>query len=155
MALGSNLGDRARTLESALSALSELPGARLLRRSTLLETAPASPADGDAFLNAAALLETTLPPEALLGALHELERAHGRERDPDRPHGGPRTLDLDLILFGELELQTPGLELPHPRFRARPFVLAPAAEVAPDLRDPVSGHTVAELLARLGSPAPR
>ena len=98
------------------------------------------------YLNAAAVGETPLPARALLDALLAIEGARGRAR----PHpNAPRTLDLDLILVGETVLDEPGLILPHPRFRERRFVLEPLAQIAPDLRDPVSGKTVGELFAAL------
>ena len=98
------------------------------------------------YLNAAAVGETSLSPHALLDALLAIERERGRER----PHvNAPRTLDLDLILFGDLVLEEPGLVVPHPRFRERRFVLKPLCAIAPDLRDPVSGRTIAELLLAL------
>ncbi len=147
VALGSNLGDRAATLRSAVAALRRLPSTRLLDASRLLATAPEAAGDGGWFLNGAALLETGLGPRALLDALLAVEARHGR-----RPrHGvrGPRTLDLDLILYGSLRQTLPGLVLPHPRFRSRSFVLAPAAEIAPRLVDPKTGYDVASLLRAL------
>src|SRR5476649_1648088 len=99
------------------------------------------------FLNAALVGETTLRARELLDALQAIEQERGRER----PYANaPRTLDLDLILFGDVVLDEPGLSVPHPRFRERRFVLEPLAEIAPTLRDPGSGCTVGELLARLG-----
>ena len=99
------------------------------------------------FLNAALVGETTLSARELLDALQAIEQERGRER----PYANaPRTLDLDLILLGDVVLEEPGLRVPHPRFRERRFVLEPLAAVAPDLRDPVSGKTVAELLAAAG-----
>lgn len=146
VAAGSNLGERGATLRAALACLGRLPRTRLLRCSSLHATPPERPEDGGPFLNAAALLETELPPAALMAELLRLERRFGRRRDRGR---GPRTLDLDLILLGSERCATRGLILPHPRFRGRRFVLAPAAEVAPGLRDPVTGHTIAALLAAL------
>ena len=99
------------------------------------------------YLNAVAVGETALPARALLDALLAIEGERGRSR----PHqNAPRTLDLDLILFGETVIDEPGLVVPHPRFRERRFVLQPLAEIASDLRDPISGKTAGELLAALG-----
>jgi 2-amino-4-hydroxy-6-hydroxymethyldihydropteridine diphosphokinase len=143
--VGSNLGDRQRHLQFARQQL-----ARLLsdfRMSSAIETAPVGVphAQGD-FLNAAAVGDISLSPHELLHALQGIEREAGRQR----PYSGAaRTLDLDLILFGTTILREPDLEIPHPRFRERRFVLQPLAEIAPDLRDPVTMLTVAELLARL------
>ena len=98
------------------------------------------------FLNAAAVGDTTLSARAFLNALLAIEQERGRERP--RPNA-PRTLDLDLILFGDAEIEEPGLEVPHPRFRERRFVLEPLSEIAPALRDPVTAKTVLELLKEL------
>ena len=119
------------------------------RLSPIIETAPVGPGtEGQpAYLNAVGVGESELPPAALLARLQEIEAAAGRTR----PYpNAPRTLDLDLILVGNEIVRTTGLQLPHPRFRARRFVLEPLAAVAPDLRDPVSGLTMRELLAQLG-----
>jgi 2-amino-4-hydroxy-6-hydroxymethyldihydropteridine diphosphokinase len=98
------------------------------------------------YLNAVVVGETALPARDLLNALLDIEREFGRER----PYAGaPRTLDLDLLLFGDAVIDEPGLQVPHPRFRERFFVLGPLAEVSPELRDPVTGLTAAELLRRL------
>ena len=115
--------------------------------SSAIETDPVDvPGVQPSFLNAAVIGDTTLSAHELFHALQNIERAAGRQR----PYpGAARTLDLDLILFGTTILREPELELPHPRFRERRFVLAPLAEIAPDLRDPVTSLTVAELLARL------
>ena len=115
--------------------------------SDAIETAAVDvPGVQPAFLNAAATGDTTLTAQALLAALLEIERAAGRERPFP---GAARTLDLDLILFGSTILQEPELTIPHPRFRERRFVLEPLAAIAPDLRDPVTSLTVAQLLTRL------
>ena len=142
IALGSNLGDRERVLREAVTALRGVIAH--LRLSRVHETDPVGVGDQPAFLNAAAVGETLLPARAFLAQLLLIEAAHGRER----PHpGAPRTLDLDLILYGDHVIaEPPALIVPHPRFRERAFVLAPLAEIAPDWRDPVSGHTVGELL---------
>ena len=142
VALGSNLGDRASHLDYAVSRLRAILGD--VRRSTAHETAPVDvPGLQPAFLNAAATGETALSARDLLDTLLAIERERGRERPF---HGAARTLDLDLILFGDAVIDEPGLQLPHPRFRERRFVLEPLAEIAPAMVDPVTGKTVAELL---------
>ncbi len=145
VALGSNLGDREALVHAAVSDLRRLLSG--LRVSRTFETEPVGiVGPRSPFLNAAAVGRTGLDPHALLAALLGIERAHGRER----PHpGASRTLDLDLIFVDDRRLDSPDLVLPHPRFRERRFVLEPLAEVAPDWRDPVTGLTVRELLARL------
>jgi len=145
IALGSNLGDRDATLTAAAAALrGVLPDLRL---SSTHETAyVGAGAAQPSYLNAVAVGETSLTAHTLLDALLEIERQFGRERPyPD----APRTLDLDLILYGDSVIDEPGLNVPHPRFRERRFVLGPLAEIAPDWRDPVTGQTVGELLERL------
>jgi 2-amino-4-hydroxy-6-hydroxymethyldihydropteridine diphosphokinase len=146
VALGSNLGDREAHLRAAASDLGALLAD--LRMSPHVDTAPVGVAPQPRFLNAAAAGWTTLPPRALLGRLLAIEAAHGRAR----PHAGaPRTLDLDLILYGSSVVEEPGLTVPHPRFRQRRFVLEPLAAIAPDMVDPVTGMRIDELLARLPS----
>jgi len=127
--LGANLGDARATLEAALAALAALPDTRLMARSSYYRTAPVD-AGGPDYLNAVAELRSGLAPEALLDALQAIEQQHGRER-PYR--NAPRTLDLDLLLVGALRLDAPRLTLPHPRLHQRAFVLAPLAELAPEL----------------------
>ena len=143
IALGSNVGDRRAHLDYAVTALRALLTNVAVYR--YYDTVPVGVSGPQAmFLNAAAVGETALAPRALLEALLAIEQERGRER----PYvNAPRTLDLDLILAGDRVVEEPGLVLPHPRFRERRFVLEPLAAVAPDLRDPVSGKTVAELLS--------
>jgi 2-amino-4-hydroxy-6-hydroxymethyldihydropteridine diphosphokinase len=145
IALGSNLGDREAHLRSACLALHALLSQ--IRVSSFLETDPVgTPGTQGKFLNGAVVGDTAMTPRGLLDALQSIERRAGRAR----PYpNAPRTLDLDLILFGDLVLSEPGLVVPHPRFRDRGFVLEPLAEIAPDLRDPVTGKTMRELLALL------
>jgi 2-amino-4-hydroxy-6-hydroxymethyldihydropteridine diphosphokinase len=141
IALGSNLGDRERLLREAITALE--PHLQQLRVSTLHETDPVGVGDQRRFLNAAATGHTTLSARDLLHTLLDIERQLGRER----PYpGAPRTLDLDLILYGDYIVNEHDLVVPHPRFRDRRFVLEPLAEIAPDWKDPVTGRTVGELL---------
>jgi 2-amino-4-hydroxy-6-hydroxymethyldihydropteridine diphosphokinase len=141
IALGSNLGDREGCLRGAAAAIGR--SVSDLRLSSLHETSPVGVGPQPMFLNAAAVGETALPARALLETLLEIERRFGR----DRPFpGAARTLDLDLILYGDDVTSEPGLVVPHPRFRQRRFVLEPLAEVAPDMRDPVTGRTIEELL---------
>jgi 2-amino-4-hydroxy-6-hydroxymethyldihydropteridine diphosphokinase len=143
VALGSNVGDRSAHLDFATFRLAGfLDG---LRVSSYLDSAPVDVSgEQPDFLNAAAIGHTALPPRELLRALLAIESERGR----DRPfHHAPRTLDLDLVLFGDRIIDEPGLIVPHPRFRDRAFVLGPLAEIAPDFVDPVTGRTVGELLS--------
>jgi len=142
--LGANLGDAPATLEAASDALAHLPGTRLLSRSSLYISAPIDAAGPD-FVNAVVALDTTLEAHALLLELQEIERSHGRQR-PYR--NAPRTLDLDLLLFGDTCIADNALTVPHPRMTQRAFVLLPLAEIAPDLRLP-DGRTIASLLPAL------
>jgi 2-amino-4-hydroxy-6-hydroxymethyldihydropteridine diphosphokinase len=145
IALGSNLGDRDAHLDFATSRLSTLLADA--QCSSRHDTAPVDVVgEQPTFLNAAVVGVTRLPPHDLLRALQEIEIERGRER----PYpNAPRTLDLDLILYGELVTTDERLVVPHARFRERRFVLEPLAEVAPDLVDPVTGLTIRELLARV------
>jgi 2-amino-4-hydroxy-6-hydroxymethyldihydropteridine diphosphokinase len=131
--LGSNLADPARQVETALQELDGLPHTRLVKRSSLYRTKPVGYADQPDFINAVAQLETGLPAERLLDELQALEVRHGRERSFPN---APRTLDLDLLLFGKLVLRTDRLTVPHPRMKERAFVLDPLREIAPDLELP-------------------
>jgi 2-amino-4-hydroxy-6-hydroxymethyldihydropteridine diphosphokinase len=133
--LGANLGDAAATLQAALAALADLPHSRLLAVSPWYASAPVD-APGPDFLNAVAELDTTLSPADLLQALQAIEQSHGRERPY---HHAPRTLDLDLLLHGQRVLDTPSLQLPHPRLHLRAFTLLPLLDLAPDLVHPDLG----------------
>jgi 2-amino-4-hydroxy-6-hydroxymethyldihydropteridine diphosphokinase len=145
VALGSNLGDRRAHLDFAVSRLKTL--LTDLRVSRYYETEPVGAREPQPhYLNAAAVGRTDLSPRALLDALLAIEQEHGRER---AGVNAARTLDLDLLLYGDAVIGEPGLVVPHPRFRERRFVLEPLAEIAPDLVDPVSRLTAAALLARL------
>lgn len=130
--LGANLGDARATLEAALRDLDAAPGLSVRRRSSFWRSAPLD-AGGPDYVNAVAELETTLVAPALLTALQALEAAHGRERPY---HNAPRTLDLDLLLYGSATIASPVLTLPHPRLHERAFVLRPLAELAPQHVDP-------------------
>jgi 2-amino-4-hydroxy-6-hydroxymethyldihydropteridine diphosphokinase len=142
--LGSNLADPQHQVRKALAALDRLPATRLLAASALYVTAPIGPQDQPDYVNAVARLETRLPPLELLAALLGIEAAQGRRRDGTR--WGPRTLDLDLLLHGDGELDLPGLRLPHPEIGHRAFVLIPLAEVAP-MGLPIPGQgTLRQLL---------
>jgi 2-amino-4-hydroxy-6-hydroxymethyldihydropteridine diphosphokinase len=147
IALGSNLGDRKGYLQSAIAALQ--PSIQNLRVSTFHDTAPVGVGPQPTFLNATAVGETSLKAQDLLDTLLAIERDLGRERPFP---GAARTLDLDLILYGDAIIdEAPSLVVPHPRFTERRFVLEPLAEIAPDWRDPVTGKTVEELLRTLSA----
>ncbi|HIK44977.1 MAG TPA: 2-amino-4-hydroxy-6-hydroxymethyldihydropteridine diphosphokinase [Leptolyngbyaceae cyanobacterium M65_K2018_010] len=147
IALGSNLGDSQHILKTALQKLAEAPEITLEAHSSFYQTAPVGPPQPD-YLNACALLWTTLSPQALLQTLLAIEQALGRVR---RQRWGPRSLDLDLLFYGDLVLMEPDLQIPHPRLRERAFVLIPLAEIASDWRDPVTGSSVQALCAALDS----
>jgi 2-amino-4-hydroxy-6-hydroxymethyldihydropteridine diphosphokinase len=148
IALGSNVGDRGAHIAFALEALGRLPGTRMLAKSTIIETAPVGPGPQGPYLNAAAVLETILPPHELLSHLLAIERQRGRERSAVR-RWGPRTLDLDLLLYGDQTIDEEGLCVPHPRLQERLFVLAPLAEILPDAVVPGLNRTVAQLLSQI------
>lgn len=164
IAIGSNLGDRADYLNAAVDDLAALPGTYILAVSGALET-PALRVGlvepGPAYLNAAAVVSTSLAARELLGCLHDIEAHRGRDRRA--PRGAPRTLDLDLLLFGDQmiddrpphaePLDRGGLVVPHPHLHERAFMLAPLAQIAPNWVVPGLGRSVAELLAALGPAA--
>src|SRR5215204_894261 len=140
--LGANLGEREAALRAALAALDALEGIDVVAVSRFRETDPVEYLDQPRFLNGAAALDTTLAPRELLDALLEVERSLGRTRDG--PRFGPRTIDLDLLLYGDESLDEPGLTVPHPRLHRRAFVLEPLAELDPGLVVP--GHGPLETL---------
>lgn len=149
IALGSNLGNRESNLRDALHRLGQLPATRLLRASDLIETkAVDSPAEAGDFLNGAALVETELSARELLDSLLRIERELGRQRSV---RNAPRTVDLDLLLYGDEVIDEPGLQVPHPRMHERAFVLWPLLQIAPKIKDPRTGEPVAEAYARLAS----
>ena len=143
--LGSNLDDPVRQVRQALQELGGLARTQLLASSSLYRTAPVGKLDQPDFINAVAMLDTALSPRELLQELLALEAHHGRVRSE---RNGPRTLDLDLLLLGDLVLHEPGLEVPHPRMHERAFVLLPLEQVSPDAVIPGRG-SVKDLKARL------
>lgn len=142
IALGSNLGDSRTILENALSAIAHTPGITLQSQSSWYQTAAVGPPQPD-YLNGCAILEVERSPQELLETLLQIEVKFGRVR---RERWGPRTLDLDIILFDDLVLDLPNLHLPHPQMSVRAFVLVPLAEIAPAWIEPISGKAIAELV---------
>jgi 2-amino-4-hydroxy-6-hydroxymethyldihydropteridine diphosphokinase len=138
LSLGSNIGDRGANLRAAIDRLGPV------RESPIYETEPVDYLDQRWFLNMAVQLETDLFPRQLLSRIQKIERELGRER---RIPKGPRTIDIDILLYADVVVRTPALEIPHPRMTERRFVLAPLAELAPNLRHPVTQLTIRELLA--------
>lgn len=147
--LGGNVGDAAGTLRLAFEQLDALPETKLLAASSLYRTAPVGGIEQADFVNAVAQIETALLPEVLLQALFVIERAHGRDRSIEE-RWGPRTLDLDLLLYGEDVINIDGLTVPHPRIAERTFVLVPLVEIAPDALIPGHGRAT-DVLAALES----
>lgn len=145
LALGSNLGDRETNLREAVRHL-ETAEIRVLRRSSIYETAPQELLDQPAFLNAVIEVETGLFPMQLLARVREVERKMGRRRITLK---GPRNIDVDILFYGRAVIATNDLEVPHPRIAQRRFVLEPLAEIAPDFRHPLTGKTAPEMLATL------
>lgn len=135
--LGANLDDPVEQVRRACLELKSLPASRVMARSPLYRSAPLGPQDQPDYINAVAALETQLPAPELLAALRAIEQQHGRRRDGSR--WGPRTLDLDILLYGDLQQATPELTLPHPGLHERAFVLYPLYDVAPELEVPGRG----------------
>ncbi|MCM1024833.1 MAG: 2-amino-4-hydroxy-6-hydroxymethyldihydropteridine diphosphokinase [Roseburia sp.] len=148
LGLGSNLGDRAEYLDGAVRALREHPLTRAVRESERIVTAPYGGVEQEDFLNSALELETLLSPEELLELLHEIENRAGRERTI---HWGPRTLDLDILFYDQLVLESDDLVIPHPDLENREFVLKPLCGLIPNYRHPLLGKTVGCLLEELKS----
>ena len=144
--IGSNLDDPERQVHRAIEALASMPETRFVRASRLYRTAPWGRTDQPAFVNAAAEIATTLSPRALLDALLAIERAQGRHRDGTR--WGPRTLDLDVLIYGDRVVDEPGLAIPHPHLADRAFVLLPLADIDPALHVPGKGR-ISELLRKV------
>ncbi len=145
LSLGSNLGDRDANLKKGLDGISKLPGVEVRAVSRCYETAPQGNPHQPCFLNMAVVVETDMPPERLLRELKGIEEQLGR---PANSHGRPRPIDIDIILWEGVTMRSNELTIPHIAFRRRRFVLVPAAEVAPDMRDPETGLSVRELVAR-------
>jgi len=149
LGLGGNVGDAAASVRQAFVALGRLPGTRLLRASRLYRTPAWGVTAQPDFVNAVAMIETTLAPTALLQELLRIERDAGRDRLADgSDRWGPRTLDLDLLLYGDAVIDVPGLSVPHPHMHERAFVLVPLLEIAPDARIP-GRAAVADALAAM------
>jgi 2-amino-4-hydroxy-6-hydroxymethyldihydropteridine diphosphokinase len=149
---GSNLGQRREQLDRALELLGFMPGVELVAVSRFHETHPVGgPAEQGAYLNGACLIETDLPPRDVLGMLFAVENTLARRRDQ---RWGERTIDLDLLLYDDLVVESPELTLPHPRMATRRFVLEPCAEIAADLRYPLSACTIRDLLDNISAPHP-
>jgi 2-amino-4-hydroxy-6-hydroxymethyldihydropteridine diphosphokinase len=144
--IGANLGDALNNVEQAIAAIARLPGAVLVRRSSLYRSAPID-AGGDDYVNAVVQLSTSLAPQVLLQQLMQLEAGFGRER---AYHNAPRTLDLDLLLVDDIQVQSELLTLPHPRMHLRAFVLAPLLEIDPAIVIPGIGPAAAMLAATAG-----
>ncbi|UGS45401.1 2-amino-4-hydroxy-6-hydroxymethyldihydropteridine diphosphokinase [Kosakonia cowanii] len=151
IALGSNLASPLDQVNAAIAALGEIPDSRIVVCSSLYRTPPLGPPDQPDYLNAAVALETTLAPEALLDHTQRIELQQGRVRKAER--WGPRTLDLDIMLFGEMAVQTARLTIPHYDMKNRGFMLWPLFEIAPDLHFP-DGESLQAVLTRLNAPKP-
>jgi len=149
IALGANLPGKRRAIADAIGRMGELPRTRLIGCGKIRSTAPVGgPPDQGRFLNTAAEIETAIGPARLLAALLTIERIMGRDRTHE-PHHGPRIIDLDLLLYGELVIESRGLILPHPRLHQRRFVLDPLCDLAPNLLHPILQKTMLDLRAAI------
>lgn len=156
LALGGNLGDRAANIREAVRLLDAMPGIRVLEMSCLYETEPVGMAEAAAnwFANAAVSIDTGLTPEELLDACLSVERQLGRERAVQGPANGysSRTMDIDILFYGDQVIREEGLQIPHPRLHERAFMLVPMLELAPNLRHPVLNRTIQEMHLALAAP---
>lgn len=139
VALGANLGDPIATVRAAIAALRKLPDSQLVATSSLYRTAPVGLKQQPDFINAVVAIDSVLPAPTLMNLLFRIEEQFGRQRSPDGARNLARTLDLDLLLYGDQVSDDPALTLPHPRMHERAFVLAPLHEIAPDLKIPNCG----------------
>lgn len=144
--MGSNLGNRAGYIDLARRQIAALSGVDFQGFSRIYETEPVGPVPQGRYLNAVAQVSTDLQPATLLVELRRIERLSGRAEENERPVWGPRTLDLDILFFGDLIIEEPGLIIPHPRCHERWFVLKPMSDIAPDMVHPVIGKTMSQLL---------
>ncbi len=151
--IGANLGDRRRVIAAALTDIAAVAGIEVVAVSPLVETDPVGGPDQPPFLNGAATLRTVLSPRRLLETMHRIEAAHGRDRSREQ-RWGPRTLDLDLLLYGNLVVAEQGLTVPHPRLHERSFVLSPLAIIAPRIIHPILGVSIECLRDRLAARGP-
>ncbi len=151
--IGANLGDRRSVIAAALTDIAAVSGIEVLAVSPMVETDPVGGPDQPPFLNGAAALRTVLSPGRLLLALHRIEAAHGRDRSVEQ-RWGPRRLDLDLLLYGDLVVAEQGLTVPHPRLHERSFVLDPLAIIAPRVIHPILGVSIECLRDRLAGRGP-
>jgi 2-amino-4-hydroxy-6-hydroxymethyldihydropteridine diphosphokinase len=142
LSLGSNIGDREAQLATAIESLQEL-GIRVVRRSSIYETEPQDFAGQPWFLNMVLEVETDYAPALLLSRIQQIEKQMGRQREIPK---GPRTVDIDILFYGDAVIESAEMQIPHPRLTQRRFVLEPLAELAPDLRHPVLGKRIGELL---------
>lgn len=143
LGIGSNLGDRTAACEEAVNSIGRMPGIELRARSSLYETSPVGgPAQGN-YINGVVAIGTEIAPLGLLNVLKSIEKKMGRESAPERDH--PRVIDIDILLYGDLVLESPELTVPHPRMHTRCFVLKGLYEIDPSLEHPVTGETIREL----------